>query len=51
MSLFQHGNCSRRRFLGDMGMGVTGMVLGSMLAEERLAGNSPPPDAVPTQSR
>src|SRR5262245_41192446 len=34
----KHSNLTRRHFLADMGMGLTGVVLGSMLAQEKARG-------------
>src|SRR5262245_14727217 len=35
------GRFSRRRFLGDMGLGFTGLVLNAMLTEDKLRATSP----------
>lgn len=42
-------NCRhpRRGFLADMGMGFTGLALGAMLAEEKIAGAAEEPSATP----
>jgi len=39
---------SRRTFLADVGLGFTGLVLGSMLAEQRVSGAEPQPASAST---
>jgi hypothetical protein len=47
MTSFRSRPLTRRAFLADTGMGLTGLVLGQLLAREQPAAASPAPDARP----